>query len=443
MPEPHFLKHRFAVHTSKDWEAEAKRTLKGRDVSDLASRTADGIEIGVLYQGENDAPPLPHMAEVAPSITSLVVENNGAAANAHILGELEGGASGVVIPLVHSGKMGLPCELTCLKEALAGVYLEAASLAFRPEAEAIPQAATLFAAFLAEQDEAFQSVSLGADPIGAAYAKGETGIVEGLSAVADLAAKEKFSSNITLFTASGIYAHEGGASEALELAALMCSILAYLRALEVAGVSPEAGAPLISLELTADADLFVSLAKLRAGRVLVARLAEAANISSHFAGLHVQTSARMMATSDVATNMLRTTTAALAAGLGGADSLTVLPFTHALGKPDGLARRIARNTGAILAEESFIGAVSDPARGAGYIEEISGQLAAQAWEHFRQIETAGGVETPEGAGLLGDKIAKADAARQAAISSGATKLVGVNAFVNADDQLPKTEAWPI
>ena len=442
MSEPYFLNHRFAAHTRKDWEAEAKRTLKDRDLSDFTSHTADGVEIDVLYQGVTDAPPLTQMAAVAPSIMSLVIENNGSVANAHILSELEGGASGVVLPLVRSGKMGLPCELDCLNEALAGVYLEAASLAFRPESEAIPAATTLFKEFLADQDEAYHSVSLGADPIGAAYSKGGAGVAEGLRAIAELAAKGEYSSNITLLTASGIYAHEGGATEAIELAALICSVVAFLRALEYTGVTPEKGAPLISLELSADADLFISLAKLRAARMTVARLRQAANINSHFAGLHVQTSARMMATSDVATNMLRTTTAALAAGLGGADSLTALPFTHALGKPQGLARRIARNTGAILAEESFIGAVSDPSRGAGYIEDISGKLAAQAWEHFRQIEAAGGVETPKGAGLLGDKIARAEVDRQTEISSGATKLVGANAFVNKDDQPPKTEAWP-
>ena len=154
---------------------------------------------------------------------------------------------------------------------------------------------------------------------------------------------------------------------------MLATLVAYLRACEAAGLRPRAALAKIALGLAADADLFLTMAKLRAARMLVARVAEACGAAQRADKLHlaVTTSERMMARRDPWVNMLRTTAACAGAAFGGADAITVLPFTWALGRPDAFARRIARNTHLVLQEESALGRVIDPAAGAWSIEQLT------------------------------------------------------------------------
>ena len=152
----------------------------------------------------------------------------------------------------------------------------------------------------------------------------------------------------------------------------------------------------ISFRFAADDDQFMTIAKLRAARQLWARVAEVVGEpDAGAARVHAVTSLPMMAQRDPWVNMLRTTLAAFSAGVGGADTVLVHPFDVAI--PDGFpgtsasfARRIARNTQLLLLEESHIGRVLDPAGGSLFVEDLTEQLAEQAWEHFRDIERRGG-----------------------------------------------------
>ena len=222
---------------------------------------------------------------------------------------------------------------------------------------------------------------------------------------------------------------------------MLASAVAYLRTAEAHGVAPGDAAPRIGLELAADADLFLTVAKLRAARLLWARVLEASGVTGARVRLDVQTSARMMMPADVHTNMLRTTAAALGAGIGGADAVTVLPFTHALGRPDGFARRIARNTQIILRDESFIGAVRDPGAGSGAIEHLTQSLCETAWALFQEIEAAGGAMDALRQGLVQGWIADACADRDAALAEDRLQLVGATHFRNDDDAPPEAERW--
>ena len=438
----------FAQHSYEDWLAEATRSLKGRNIADLQHATADGINIEVIYAAA-DASAIAGMPCSAPKIISAVAEVDPAAANAALLAELEGGADGIALQFGTHGQPGLPVSGAAIETAIADVLLDAASLSLDLGSGDWPQALEAIRPLVQRVAEKSGHLNINADPIGLVVGSQAQDPADAigaklgtdLSTLAEFASQLKDRPGINLFSASGIPAHEAGATEAQELAAMLVSGTAYLRALDGAGHAPAKAMGWIALEMAADTEIFVNIAKLRAARALWARVAELCGTTAR-PSLHVRSSARMMAKADVHTNMLRTTTAALAAGLGGADSLTVLPFTHGLGKPDNLGRRVARNTMNILGQESFVGAVSDPALGSGLVESLTESLAEAAWKLFQAVEAAGGGTAPGSARLLTDAITTNRDARDADLKSGARIAVGVNAFVNDADIPPQVEPWP-
>jgi methylmalonyl-CoA mutase len=206
--------------------------------------------------------------------------------------------------------------------------------------------------------------------------------------------------------------------------------IAYLRAFESAGVPPGAGRRMIEFRLTADADQFLTVSKFRALRLLWARVEQACGLTPEAAFLSAETAWRMMTQRDPRVNMLRTTIAAFAAGVGGADAIAVLPFSSALGLPDRFARRIARNTQLLLLEESNVARVADPAAGSGGIEDLTQKLCHAAWALFQEIEAAGGAPTALEKGLIQEKIAKVRAEHQAATAHRKDAITGTSDFPN-------------
>ena len=172
--------------------------------------------------------------------------------------------------------------------------------------------------------------------------------------------------------ADGRVVHNAGGSEAQELAYVLATALAYLRALEASGVALTDARRMIYLRLAADADQFLTTAKFRALRKLWARVEEACGLTPAPAFIAAETAWRMMTRRDPFVNMLRATVAVVAAGLGGADSIAIVPHTAAIGLPNGFARRIACNTQLILLEESNLAKAADPAAGAGGFERPRG-----------------------------------------------------------------------
>jgi methylmalonyl-CoA mutase len=185
---------------------------------------------------------------------------------------------------------------------------------------------------------------------------------------------------------------------------------------------------MIFFRLAADADQFLTMAKFRALRKLWARMEEAAGLAPKSAFVAAETAWRMMTQRDPYVNMLRVTIAAFAAGLGGADAVTVLPFTAALGLPDSFARRVARNTQLILLEESNLAKVADPAAGSGGIEALTDELCRAAWTLFQEIEKAGGVAASLESGLIQGKVAETRKAREKAIATRKDPLTGTSEF---------------
>jgi methylmalonyl-CoA mutase len=222
--------------------------------------------------------------------------------------------------------------------------------------------------------------------------------------------------------------HEAGGSEAQELAVALATGIAYLRLLEAAGWTLEAARDTLSFLLVADVDQFLTIAKLRALRRLWARVEEASGLAPQPVRLHAETAWRMTTKRDPWVNILRATSAAFAAGLGGADSITVLPFTTALGLPDGFARRIGRNTQLILLDEANLWRVEDPAAGAGAFEALTDELCQHAWQHFQRIESAGGIVASLEAGALQAAIAETRAARETAVAGRHDLITGTSDF---------------
>jgi methylmalonyl-CoA mutase len=222
--------------------------------------------------------------------------------------------------------------------------------------------------------------------------------------------------------------HEAGAGEAQELAAALSIGVAYLRALEAAGFSLEEAQGALSFLLVADADEFLTVAKFRALRRLWMRVEEACGLSSEPVLLQAETAWRMTTRRDPWVNLLRGTIAAFSAGIGGADSVTVLPFTAALGLPDAFARRLARNTQLILLEESNLWRVADPAAGSGGFEALTDALCDKAWALFQEIEREGGIAESLKAGALQARIAAVRAAREKAVATRRDPLTGTSEF---------------
>ena len=196
--------------------------------------------------------------------------------------------------------------------------------------------------------------------------------------------------------ASGLAVHEQGASDAQELGVAIAAGVAALRGLTAAGFTAAEAAAVIEFRLAATDEQFPSIAKLRAARRLWARVLELSAAGVVEMRQHAVTSRPQMSKYDPWVNMLRGTVAAFAAGAGGAEAITVIPFDEPLGLPDALGRRIARNTSSLLISESHVARVADPAGGSYAVEKLTDDLAIAGWAEFQTIEAAGGLAADEG-----------------------------------------------
>jgi methylmalonyl-CoA mutase len=230
--------------------------------------------------------------------------------------------------------------------------------------------------------------------------------------------------------ADGRPVHDAGGSEAQELAFALALAVAYLRLLETGGIALDTARAAISFRLTADADQFLTMAKFRALRQLWARVEQACGLAPKPVHVAAETAWRMLTQRDAYVNMLRATMATFAAGLAGANAITVLPHTLALGLPNAFARRAARNTQLVLLEESNLSRVSDPAAGSGGIESLTQELCETAWTLFQEIEKAGGAFPALQQGLIQSRVAATRKAREANVSRRRDVLTGASEFPN-------------
>jgi methylmalonyl-CoA mutase len=432
----------FPAATRDDWLKLVERVLKGGDFdTTLVARTYEGIRIEPLY-GKAEEPERPRLpAHGRWRIAQRVDHPDADAAGELALADLEGGADALtlVFPEAASARgFGLAAQdVDDLDRALRGVKLDLIRL--RVEAGGAGfWAASLVAALADRRGHALADLDLdlGLDSIGAIATAGHLPEAWDWLAArsADLLsslAKRGFRGRA--FLADGRPYHEAGAGEAQELAAVLSTGLAYLRALEGGGHSLDAARDALSFLLVADADQFLTVAKLRALRRLWARIEEGCGLDPKPIRLDAETAWRMATRHDPWVNLLRGTMAAFSAAIGGADCVTVLPFTAALGLPDAFARRLARNTQLILLEEASLWRVADPAAGAGGIEALTEAFCERAWELLQDIEREGGIVASLAAGAVQARIAAVRSARQRAIATRQQPITGTSAFPNLDE----------
>jgi methylmalonyl-CoA mutase len=232
---------------------------------------------------------------------------------------------------------------------------------------------------------------------------------------------------VRAFVVDASAAHDRGASDVQELAQSVAVGAAYLRTLTDAGVDLDEAARIVEFRYAATDEQFATIAKLRAARRLWARVLELSGAEARDQHQHAVTSRPMMSKYDPWVNLLRTTVAAFAAGVGGADAVTVLPFETPLGTPDAFGRRIARNTSHLLIDESHVAVVTDPAGGAYAVEKLTDDLAVAAWELFGRLD--------DGADL-DDEIAGTVQRRAREVATRKRPITGLSEFPNLAEQLP-------
>ncbi len=243
--------------------------------------------------------------------------------------------------------------------------------------------------------------------------------------------------------ASGAPYARAGADAPLELGAVVATVVEYLRYASAAGVAPGAVADQMVLSFEIDRDLLVELTKLRAARCVWAKVLVACEAEPAAAYLHAVTGARTLTEADPWLNMLRATVQTTAAVLGGAQSITVTPFDACLGRSDTRGLRVARNTHAILDEESHLGEVADPGAGSHAIETLTDELARAAWEQLRRLDTQGMASALIAGGdesVARCAVGEAAAQRRQALSSGTSQVLGVSVHPPPGDTRLEREA---
>jgi methylmalonyl-CoA mutase len=429
----------FPPATQAQWRKLVEAALKGAPFDKrLVSQTYDGLRVEPLYARAAKAPTVAGRPAVPWQVMQRVDHPDPNAANDEALYDLESGATGLA--LVFAGSVGaygygLDGSSETTARALEGVHLDAGIAIELDLSRQHLDAATALAALVKKRgiDPAATQIRFGFDPLGAMAASGTASMPWQKLApifakrVGDLAAlgfKGPFAA------ADGRRVHAAGGSEAQELAFVTANAVAYWRALSDAGIALDLARRMIFFRLAADADEFLTIAKFRALRKLWARIEQASGLTAQPAFVSAETAWRMMTKYDPYVNMLRTTIAVTAAGVGGADAISVLPFTLAIGLPDRFARRVARNMQLILLEESNLYRVADPAAGSGGIEALTNELAHAAWKLFQEIETTGGAGAAIPQGLPQKKVATTRAARQANVARRKDALTGTTDYPN-------------
>ena len=440
----------FEAAGERDWLSAVEKALRGKPFESLTAKTRDGITFQPLYAKSAESIALTARPGGKPwTVVQRVDDPDLSRANGQIIDDLKNGASGLAL-VFNSAPSAYGFGIAdASKEAfetlLNGVHPEMISLRFEAGKKASAASEILVSAFSAlGHDPATASAAFGIDPIGAAAVSGDYNALKSdvdalpgmVSRLGDAGFRGPF------VTADGRIHHAAGASEAQELAATLATSVAYLRVLEAGGIAPDDAGGLMEWALAADADQFLTIAKLRAARKLWARVAEVCELHDRGLSIHAESAWRMATARDPHVNMLRATMACFAAGVGGADSIALHPFSLAIGLPDAFARRVARNTQLILLEESSLSQVADPSSGSGTMEALTEELCGKAWALFQKIEADGGMAESLKRGVWQARIASTRDSRSRDLANAKEPITGTSAFPLLDEAGVETLAAP-
>jgi methylmalonyl-CoA mutase len=382
----------------------------------LSTTTLDGVQVQALgLPGDVAEVPDARRSLGSSSGWDIRVRTPGGQAARE---ELENGATSLWLMLAAG------VTEADLDVSLDGILVDLAPVVLDARGDA-PGAAAVFCRWLAGRGVTpADGTNLGVDPISDA------------GRVAEIA-RLALDAGVLGFVVDATVTHDQGASDAQELGYSLAVGAAYLRLLTDAGFGVDEAFGLVEFRYAATDEQFLTIAKLRAARQVWARVGEICGADPGLSPQrqHAVTSRPMMTRYDPWVNMLRTTVATFAAGAGGADSITVLPFDSALGVPDDFGRRIARNTSSLLIEESHVAKVSDPAGGSYAVERLTSDIAEAAWVEFQRFEAAGGILA---AGSdVSPAVSDVSARRGAEIATRKRPITGVSEFPNPGEALPQ------
>jgi methylmalonyl-CoA mutase len=428
----------FPKASEDQWRKAVDKALKGGSFEKLVAKTYDGAAISPLYpraasQGVRALRKTPGRWAILGRVDLADPD----AANRLALEYLEGGADG--LHLVFAGSAGAygggltANDSESIAHLLDKVRLDYAIPVAIETSTRTPNAVAELITLLDRNhiDPSITRISLGYDPLGAQLLHGflpKPWAQSGKDFAASVQSAAKLGYRYGTVAADARLIHGAGGSETQELAFALASGLAYLRALADNGVDIETARGLLIFRLAADADEFQTVAKFRALRRLWARVEEACGLKPVTALIHAETAWRMMSRRDPWNNLLRATLATFSASVGGADAITVIPFTQPLGAPDSFAHRLARDTQLVLQDESHVHVVDDPAAGAGGFEALTEDLCHSAWAAFQQIEADGGLAAALEKGAFQGRVAEIAGQRAKNVARAKDKITGANEF---------------
>lgn len=466
----------FPVPTYEEWREEAEKSLKGASFeAKLLTQTHEGITLQPIYT-KKDAEALPHvegMPGMAPYVRGTRIAGYGTGSwevNQEIdastpqafhdaaIADLERGQTMlnlVLHPASLAGKdpdQAEPSEweakgvfLFCRGDfdtAFSGVNLEEVPLFLHTGGLALPMLALLIAHLeKAGANPAKLRGMVGADPLGTLVQTGKLAYPLA-KAYDDMAAVTAWADHHapglrTIHIQSHPY-HNGGSHAVQELAFSLATAVEYIRALLERGLSIEQIAPKIQFSFSIGSNVFMEIAKLRAARLLWSTIIEAfgGSQAAQKMCIHARTSAWNKTVLDPYVNMLRASTEAFSAIVGGIDSLHVSAFDEPIRQADEFSRRIARNTQIILKEEAHLAKVADPAGGSWYVEWLTDAVAQKAWELFRRVEEHDGMKASLEAGIPQAEIGQTAAKKAENIALRKERIVGTNMYPNTSEALP-------
>jgi methylmalonyl-CoA mutase len=450
--------------TKADWDAAAAKEVRGKD---LTWRTPEGIDVRPLYTAEDAAGLDPGLPGFAPftrgpyasmykgrpwTIRQYAGFSTAEDSNAFYRRNLAAGQKGLSVAFdlaTHRGydsdhqrvvgdvgKAGVAIDtLEDMKILFDGIPLGEMSVSMTMNGAVLPVLAFYIVA--AEEQGVRQAQLTGTiqNDILKEFAVRNTYIyppAPSMRIVADII--EYSSANMPKFNSisiSGYHMHEAGATAVQELAFTLADGMDYVRAARAKGLDVDAFAPRLSFFFGIGMNFFMEVAKLRAARLLWHRIMAgfgAQNPKSLMLRTHCQTSGVSLTEQDPYNNVIRTTLEALAAVLGGTQSLHTNSLDEAVALPTDFSARIARNTQLVIAEESGIANVADPLGGSYYVESLTGELAEKAWALIEEVEGLGGMTNAVASGMPKRRIEEAAAARAAAVDRAETVIVGVNRY---------------
>lgn len=455
----------FAPATYAEWREAAVAALKGADFDKkLFTKLVDGITLDPIYNADNVTHPIEEPGEfpyrrgtralgyreqpwlIAQSFAACSPESFNRKAKQ----ELDGGCT--ALNIVLNCKEGPKLRtLADWKTALDGIVADSLPVFVTPGTCGMGVLAMYVEAAKAQgADTKALKGGVLYDPIAKLATKGSfcagmgfCGAKKQLVSMMQWALANT-SSDFATVGVSGLPWHNAGASAMQEVAAMLASAVTYLRVLDAAGISVDDAAPRFRFTVGIGNNLFLEIAKIRALRMLWAQIVKASGGSDEAAKikLHARTSSWTVSKVDPWVNMLRGTAQSFSAVMGGVDSLDVVPFDAAVRRPDEFARRIARNVQLILQGECNLDKVVDPAGGSYYIENLTDTVAKESWKQFQSIEAEGGIIAALKAGTLQKSIEATAAKRYEFADQRRQAIVGVNKYVNLDEQPLETPECP-